>query len=200
MMSSAVGHEREGLPGKTNPRCGKTARILAWAPGFIGRGTRGQIEISTTPFYHHPSLICDFRYCARGQSRDASSARAYRRPEDAREQLQLAASITKEFLARTAGLWPSEGSVSDQALTIARGRRFNVRTDEDPCRTLKSGISAPKCIPANADRLSNRGACKLAQSITDCPRSPLVGSCRFRLRRMDAQSAAPISTNRIAIR
>src|SRR5215469_14981455 len=69
---------------------------------------------------------------ARCESWYAAAARAFRRPEDAREQLQLARKYhEKTFGAKPAGLWPSEGSVSDQALAIAAEEGFQwFGTDE----------------------------------------------------------------------
>ena len=47
------------------------------------------------------------------------------RPEDAREQLRRAKEYHERvFGAKPVGLWPSEGSVSDQAMTIAAEEGF----------------------------------------------------------------------------
>jgi hypothetical protein len=83
--------------------------------------------------------------------------RAYRHPEDAREQLQRAREFhERAFGTKPAGLWPSEGSVSDQALTIAAEEGFQwFGTDEGVLgRTLNAGFFRDtKGIPANAERL-----------------------------------------------
>src|SRR5499433_442621 len=90
-------------------------------PIYREAAARGQIEISTTPFYHPIlPLICDSDIARVANPSTPLPRRAFRRPEDAAEQLQLARQYhEKTFGAKPAGLWPSEGSVSDQALSIA---------------------------------------------------------------------------------
>jgi alpha-amylase/alpha-mannosidase (GH57 family) len=81
---------------------------------------RGQIEISTTPFYHPIlPLICDSNIAAVSHPGVALPGR-FRYPGDARHQLKAAREfIEREFGRAPIGLWPSEGSVSDEALSIA---------------------------------------------------------------------------------
>ena len=83
--------------------------------------------------------------------------RAFRHPEDAREQLRRAQEYhEKVFGAKPVGLWPSEGSVSDQALAIAAEEGFQwFGTDEGVLgRTLNVGFFRDaQGIPANADRM-----------------------------------------------
>jgi alpha-amylase/alpha-mannosidase (GH57 family) len=80
----------------------------------------GQIEISTTPFYHPIlPLLCDSQIAAESHPGVRLPTR-FQYPGDAREQLQRARSYMREKLAvDPAGLWPSEGSVSDEALALA---------------------------------------------------------------------------------
>jgi alpha-amylase/alpha-mannosidase (GH57 family) len=80
----------------------------------------GQIEISTTPFYHPIlPLVCDSDIAAISHPHVPLPSR-FRYPEDAREQLVRARRYMKEKLGiEVKGLWPSEGSVSDEALEIA---------------------------------------------------------------------------------
>jgi len=81
---------------------------------------QGQIEISTTPFYHPIlPLICDSDIGAVPHSGLPLPPR-FLYPDDARVQLQRArAYIAEKFGVTPVGLWPSEGSVSDEALAIA---------------------------------------------------------------------------------
>src|SRR5229473_2032525 len=83
--------------------------------------------------------------------------RAYRHPEDAREQLRRAREYHERlFGSSPAGLWPSEGSVSDQALILAAEEGFQwFGTDEGVLgRTLNAGFFRDaNGIPANAERL-----------------------------------------------
>jgi alpha-amylase/alpha-mannosidase (GH57 family) len=82
--------------------------------------SKGQIEISTTPFYHPIlPLIADSDIAAVSHPGIPLPPR-FQYPEDAREQLCRARKyITDEFGVAPVGLWPSEGSVSDEALGLA---------------------------------------------------------------------------------
>ena len=95
-------------------------------PVYRDFAARGQIEVSTTPFYHPIlPLLCDSQIASVSHPGVPLPTRfAY--PEDAREQLRRA----RDFMAARlhgnapAGLWPSEGSVSDEALTLAAQEGF----------------------------------------------------------------------------
>jgi alpha-amylase/alpha-mannosidase (GH57 family) len=80
----------------------------------------GQIEISTTPFYHPIlPLLCDSDI-AREAHPGVPLPRTFRYPEDARRQLEMARDYIRQvFGAAPAGLWPSEGSVSDEVFKLA---------------------------------------------------------------------------------
>ena len=93
------------------------ARVL---PVYREFGMRRQIEISTTPFYHPIlPLVCDSDIAAVSHP-GLPLPRRFRYPEDAREQLRRARSYMEQKLGvAPIGLWPSEGSVSDEALAEA---------------------------------------------------------------------------------
>jgi alpha-amylase/alpha-mannosidase (GH57 family) len=93
------------------------ARVL---PVYREFCSTGQIEISTTPFYHPIlPLICDTDIAAVSHP-GILLPRRFRYPQDARDQLCLAKSYIRQKLGTDpAGLWPSEGSVSDEALGLA---------------------------------------------------------------------------------
>jgi alpha-amylase/alpha-mannosidase (GH57 family) len=93
------------------------ARVL---PVYRDFATRGQIEISTTPFYHPIlPLLCDSNEAAVPHPGVALPSR-FQYPQDAREQLDRARAYMREKLdVAPVGLWPSEGSVSDHALALA---------------------------------------------------------------------------------
>src|SRR5260370_33341967 len=60
-------------------------------PVYHDAAQRGQIEISTTPFYHPIlPLICDSDIARVANPGTPLPRRAYRHPDDAREQLRLA--------------------------------------------------------------------------------------------------------------
>jgi alpha-amylase/alpha-mannosidase (GH57 family) len=85
----------------------------------------GQIEISTTPFYHPIlPLICDSNIAAVSHP-DLPLPTRFRYPGDALHQLETArAFMLREFGKAPVGLWPSEGSVSDEALSLAAQAGF----------------------------------------------------------------------------
>jgi alpha-amylase/alpha-mannosidase (GH57 family) len=155
-----------------------------------------QVELSTTPFYHPIlPLICDSDIARVANPGTPLPRRAYRHPEDAREQLRRAREYHERvFGAPPAGLWPSEGSVSDQALTIASEEGFQwFGTDEGVLgRTLNAGFFRDsKGVPANADRLYQPLRVQLAgKSITGLFRdhhlSDLIGFVYSRMNGKDA--------------
>ncbi|MCS6951912.1 MAG: glycoside hydrolase family 57 protein [Bryobacterales bacterium] len=112
------------------------ARIL---PVYREFAARGQIEISTTPFYHPIlPLLCDTAIAAVAHPNIPLPSR-FRFPQDARVQLERARQFMAErFGTPPAGLWPSEGSVSDEALALAAevGFRWAASDDGVLARTL----------------------------------------------------------------
>jgi len=82
---------------------------------------KGLIEISTSPFYHPISpLLCDTDVGAVSSPGLPLPQNRYRHPDDAREQLLRGLDLHKRvFGVRPKGAWPSEGSVSEESLSIA---------------------------------------------------------------------------------
>ena len=95
---------------------------------------RGQAELSTSPFYHPIlPLLCDSDVHLRAHPGAARPRFRFRRPDDARLQIERAIALHEStFGRRPDGMWPSEGSVSDEsvALIAAAGLSW-VATDED---------------------------------------------------------------------
>jgi len=85
----------------------------------------GQIEISTTPYYHPiMPLLCDSNIAGVSHPNVPLPPR-FRYPDDARRQLQMARDYIKnEFGVAPVGLWPSEGSVSDEVFHLAAETGF----------------------------------------------------------------------------
>ncbi len=83
---------------------------------------KGLIELSTSAFYHPIlPLVCDTNAGAVSSPGLPLPQNRYRHPEDAREQLKRGLDLHEEvFGLRPQGVWPSEGSVSEEVLTIAR--------------------------------------------------------------------------------
>ena len=87
---------------------------------------RKQIELSTSPFYHPIlPLLCDSAIATQSHPGVRLPQRTYRHPEDAADQLRAAAQLHEEvFGCRPRGLWPSEGSISDEVLRLAAQEGF----------------------------------------------------------------------------
>jgi alpha-amylase/alpha-mannosidase (GH57 family) len=94
-------------------------------PEYRKLAQSGQIEISTTPFYHPIlPLLCDSDIASVAHPHVPLPPR-FCFPEDARLQLEMARDyIQKTFGVAPAGLWPSEGSVSDHVLELAASTGF----------------------------------------------------------------------------
>jgi alpha-amylase/alpha-mannosidase (GH57 family) len=107
--------------------------LAAVLPEYRMAAGRGQIEISTTPYYHPIlPLLCDTDVARISNPHTPLPVPAFRYPEDAREHLARAVWFHERVFGKPpAGLWPSEGSVSNEALEIAMDLGFKwFATDE----------------------------------------------------------------------
>jgi len=160
------------------------ARVL---PVYRDFAATGQIEISTTPFFHPIlPLVCDSEIAGISHPGVPLPSR-YRYPEDAREQLQRARSYMKEKLGvAPAGLWPSEGSVSDEALALAAdcGFRWAATDNGVLARTLGRDAGCDETYQAYAWRKDGR---ELGMLFRDHYLSDLIG---FQYSNMSAGDAA----------
>src|SRR5262249_31274603 len=101
-------------------------------PEYRDAAARGQVELSTSPFYHPIlPLLCDTDIYLRTHP-DSPMPRRFARPEDASEQLSRASEYHRRLFGhRPRGLWPSEGSVSDAMIPIVAAAGFEwMATDE----------------------------------------------------------------------
>jgi alpha-amylase/alpha-mannosidase (GH57 family) len=94
------------------------AKVL---PVHADAAKKGSIEISATPFYHPIlPLVCDSNAGGVSTPGLPLPQNRFRHPEDAREQLVRALDLHQEvFGIRPKGVWPSEGSISEEAIAIA---------------------------------------------------------------------------------
>ncbi|MBV8205491.1 MAG: glycoside hydrolase [Acidobacteria bacterium] len=94
------------------------SRVL---PAYREAAERGSIEISTSPFYHPIlPLLCDTSIGAVSSPGLPLPQSRFRHPEDARAQLERGLALYRQTFGRDArGVWPSEGSVSEEVLAIA---------------------------------------------------------------------------------
>jgi len=109
-------------------------------PEYRAGAARGQIELSTSPFYHPIlPLLCDSDIYLRTHPQSRMPRERFRYPADASEQLSRAVVYHERlFGRRPAGVWPSEGSVSDAMvpLVAAAGFRWMATDEEILARTL----------------------------------------------------------------
>jgi alpha-amylase/alpha-mannosidase (GH57 family) len=113
-------------------------------PEYATAARRGAIEISASPFYHPIlPLVCDTNMGAASHTGLPLPSRRFVHPEDAREQIERGLALHEQvFGVRPRGMWPSEGSVSNEVLAIAHGLGVNwVATDEGVlCRSIGMGF------------------------------------------------------------
>jgi alpha-amylase/alpha-mannosidase (GH57 family) len=111
---------------------------------YAAASRRGQVEISTSPFYHPIlPLLCDMNVANESHPGVKLPRRRFKHPEDARAQLRTAIELHERFFgSRPRGLWPSEGSVSDEVLALAIQEGFEwTATDEGVLgRSLQMGF------------------------------------------------------------
>jgi alpha-amylase/alpha-mannosidase (GH57 family) len=103
-------------------------------PAHADAATKGSIEISTSPFYHPIlPLVCDTDIGAVSSPGLPLPQNRFQRPDDARNQILRGLDLhEKVFGVRPKGVWPSEGSVSDDAIAIAHGLGVQwMATDEE---------------------------------------------------------------------
>jgi len=154
----------------------------------------GQIEISTTPFYHPIlPLLCDSDIAQISHPHVSLPAR-FQYPQDAKRQIETARDYVREKLGVTpAGMWPSEGSVSDDALTLAAQAGFKWAATDNGVLAATLGRGAD-CDTTYRPYLWKRGGHEMSLLFRDHLLSDNIG---FVYSRMDADSAAHHFTDRI---
>ena len=108
----------------------------------------GRIELSVTPYYHPIlPLLCDIKCARTAMPRVALPAASFCHPEDARAQIRRGISYFHEIFGfAPTGMWPSEGSVSNEVLTIIADSGINwIATDEEILeKTMEGGLGTGK--------------------------------------------------------
>jgi alpha-amylase/alpha-mannosidase (GH57 family) len=107
--------------------------LVAVLPAYASAAKRGLIELSTSPFYHPIlPLLCDTELGRASSPGLPLPHSRFKHDDDAAEQLDRGLKLHERvFGLRPQGVWPSEGSVSDEVMEI--GHRLGVRwmaTDE----------------------------------------------------------------------
>ena len=99
---------------------------------YSSKWIEGQIEISTSPFYHPIlPLLIDTDFGKRPRP-GAKLPLRFTCPEDAKTQMERGRRYCKEVLGKTpVGLWPSEGSVAPELIPLIEEAGFSwTATDE----------------------------------------------------------------------
>ncbi|MBI4716130.1 MAG: glycoside hydrolase, partial [Nitrospirae bacterium] len=103
-------------------------------PEYRKLAERGQIEVTASPYYHPIlPLLCDTQIARVALPGLPLPKQRFRQPDDARTQIQKAVAFHKSvFGVLPAGMWPSEGSVSEEILPMLTeaGIRW-IATDEE---------------------------------------------------------------------
>ena len=134
--------------------------IRAVLPAYRDAAKKGSIELSATPYYHPIlPLVCDTNIGAVSSPGLPLPQEQFRHPEDADQQIRRALdSHEKNFGVRPRGMWPSEGSVSEEVLALAAKNGLNwMATDEGVLgRTLNHNFDRDpdgRLSPDSAERL-----------------------------------------------
>jgi alpha-amylase/alpha-mannosidase (GH57 family) len=116
------------------------ARVL---PAHAEAAQRGRIEISTSAFYHPIlPLVCDTNMGAVSTPGLTLPQNRFRHPEDAREQLKRGLDLHQQvFGIRPQGVWPSEGSVSEEVFALAQGLGVKWMATDEEVLGRSAGVS-----------------------------------------------------------
>jgi len=163
-------------------------------PEYQKLAAAGQIEISTTPYYHPIlPLLCDSNIASVSHP-GVSLPPRFQHPEDARLQLARSReSIARNFGVAPVGLWPSEGSVSDEVFTIASDLGFEWAATDSGVLNRTLGRAVPVDGLYRPYRWQ-RGGKPLGVIFRDHFLSDLIG---FVYSKMDAAAAAEDFLRRI---
>lgn len=102
-------------------------------PRYRSLAETGRVELSTTPFFHPISPLIIDTEIARRAMPQATLPPRFRWPEDLRSHLKLAIEQHEQLFGfRPTGLWPSEGAVCPELISIWKELGFQwFATDED---------------------------------------------------------------------
>lgn len=145
-------------------------------PAYRQAAERGQIELTTSPYYHPiMPLLCDSRVALAALPHVTLPSAPFRHPEDARWQLQEGLARHQTAFGQPArGLWPPEASVSEEVVKLALEAQVSwMATDEEILwRTLKTS-RAPSAL--YRPHLIRRKSQQMAMIFRDRELSDLIG-------------------------
>ncbi|MDI6731174.1 MAG: glycoside hydrolase family 57 protein [Candidatus Margulisbacteria bacterium] len=116
---------------------------------------RGQVELATSPFYHPIlPLLCDTNSALEAMPHLSLPVSPFRHPEDAEEQIRQAVQFhTEHFGKAPAGMWPSEGSVSEAILPLAARAGLKWIAADEAILSRSLHKMEPRCRSISAEEL-----------------------------------------------
>jgi len=122
--------------------------LQATIPLYKKLHEEGRIELSVSPYYHPIlPLLCDTRIAQTALPRIMLPSERFSHPEDARTQIQRGIAYFSEIFGfAPKGMWPSEGSVSNQTLEIIAecGLSWVASDEEVLSKSLDGGLGNHK--------------------------------------------------------
>jgi alpha-amylase/alpha-mannosidase (GH57 family) len=120
--------------------------LRAVIPAYQAAAAIGRVELTTSPFYHPIlPLLCDTDTHLRAHPHSALPRHLFSCPADAHEQLVRALHYhSRIFGAPPRGVWPSEGSLSDDVLDLfaSSGVEWTATDEEILARSLGRRLTA----------------------------------------------------------
>jgi alpha-amylase/alpha-mannosidase (GH57 family) len=105
---------------KQRLRARELALLRAIVPAYRAAAESGQVELSASPYYHPILPLLADTDAHHEAHPGAPLPRRFRHPEDARDQIERALARHAQVFGRAPdGVWPSEGSVSDEVAGLA---------------------------------------------------------------------------------
>lgn len=119
--------------------------LAAILPLYRELHEQGKAELSVSPYYHPIlPLLCDMKSALVAMPRANLPTARFQHAEDARSQIEEGIACFKRVFGFTpVGMWPSEGSVSDEALALIAASGLDwVATDEGVLANTLTGSHA----------------------------------------------------------
>ena len=130
------------------------ALIRKVVPAYRDYFTQQKVDISFTPYYHPIlPLLCDTNVALEATPRLTLPSKRFCHPEDAEWHIRRSMEKFEEwFDAPMAGLWPSEGSVSEEVaeMLIRLGVKWVATDEEILYGSLKKSNMDPRSQPIHA--------------------------------------------------
>lgn len=160
---------------------------------------QGKAELSVSPYYHPIlPLLCDHNSARIAMPRVTLPRSGFRHPEDAGAQVGLGVAYFREIFGfAPAGMWPSEGSVSEEALSIMarHGVRWAASDEDVLAASLPTGLEDGKRRLYRPYAFARDGV-ELALFFRDKTLSDLIG---FTYARWDAERAVEDFVGRLKV-